>query len=73
MIPRISRVSGLPRRRSSTSSFVTMALDEMPVAPAMTSASLVPQPEREAEGQPGAHVEDEVEAGRGEQQATAAR
>ena len=46
MIPRISRVSGLPRRRSSTRSFVTMALDEMPVAPAMTSASLLPTPTR---------------------------
>ena len=43
-MPRISRVSGLASRRSSTSSLVTMADDEMPVAPAMISASFAPQP-----------------------------
>ena len=44
MIPRIIRLSGLASRRSSVSSFVTMADDEMPTAPAITNASAVPQP-----------------------------
>ena len=52
MMPRISLVSGLARRRSSTSSFVTMALDEMPVAPAMTKASFVPQPSAKPNASP---------------------
>jgi hypothetical protein len=44
MMPRISRLSALARRRSSTRSLVTMAEEEIPTAPAMTRASLVPQP-----------------------------
>ena len=49
MMPRISRLSGLASRRSSMSSLVTIADDEMPTAPAMTSASLRAPSEREPE------------------------
>src|SRR5215204_2662802 len=43
MMPRISRLSGLASRRSSTRSLVTIADDEMPTAPATTRASPVPR------------------------------
>ena len=43
---------GWSSRRSSTSSLVTMADDEMPIAPAMTSASLVPQPRAKPKARP---------------------
>jgi hypothetical protein len=42
--PRIMGVSGLARRLSSMSSFVTMALELVAVMPATMSASRVPQP-----------------------------
>ena len=43
-MPRITGVSRLASRRSSISSFVMIALDETAVIPAITSASLPPQP-----------------------------
>ena len=49
-----------------------MALDEMPVAPAMTSASLLPQPSAKPKASPAPTLRHEVEAGRGEEQATTA-
>ena len=52
MMPRMSLVSGLPSRLSSTSSLVTMALDEMPVAPATRKASLLPQPSAKPKARP---------------------
>jgi len=42
--PRIIGVSVLARRRSSMSSFVMIALEEVPVIPAITSASRAPHP-----------------------------
>ena len=44
MMPRITGVSRLARRRNSMRSFVTIALDEVAVIPAMIRASLVPHP-----------------------------
>src|SRR4029453_9201743 len=52
MIPRIRRLSGLARRRSSTSSLVAIADDEMPTAPAMTNASRVPHPSAKPSASP---------------------
>ena len=55
MIPRMSGVSRFPSRRSSVSSLVTIAEDEIATAPPTTSASRSPRPnarpERDA-GQP---------------------
>ncbi len=44
VMPRITGVSRLVRRRSSISSLVTIALELVAVIPAMISASRVPQP-----------------------------
>ena len=44
MIPRIIPVSGLEIRFRSSSSFVTIAVDDVPIMPATTNISGVPQP-----------------------------
>ncbi len=44
MIPRIIPVSGLETRRRSRISLVTIAVDEVPIMPAITKISRVPQP-----------------------------
>ena len=67
MMPRIRPVSGLASRRSSTSSLVTIADDEMPTMPAITSVSRPPQPSAKPEARPEADVEHQVDAA-GQQQ-----
>ncbi|OUE31022.1 hypothetical protein BFL35_07180 [Clavibacter michiganensis] len=50
--PRIMGVSSFASRFSSMRSFVTMALEEVAVIPAMTSASRVPQPRAKPNAKP---------------------
>ncbi len=50
--PRIIGVSSFASRRSSMSSFVTIALDEVAVMPAMMRASRVPQPSENPNANP---------------------
>ena len=71
MMPRIRRLSGFANRRSSMSSFVTIAEDEMPTAPAITSASGVPHPSAKPERQAAADVQQQVHRADPEQLAPA--
>ncbi len=64
MMPRMSRVSPLASRFSSTSSLVTIADDEMPTAPTMTKASRLPQPSAKPKASPAPTFEREVDASR---------
>jgi hypothetical protein len=50
--PRIIGVSSFARRRSSMRSFVTMALDDVAVIPAMIRASRVPHPSENPNANP---------------------
>jgi hypothetical protein len=52
VIPRIILVSRLASRRSSTTSFVTIADDEIPTAPPITSASRDPHPSENPSAKP---------------------
>ena len=52
MMPRIIPVSGLATRRRSRISFVTIAVDDIPIMPAMTKISRVPQPKAQPSTSP---------------------
>jgi hypothetical protein len=52
MIPRIIGVSSLPTRRRSISSLVTIALEEVPIIPAITKVSATPQSSAQPSARP---------------------